>query len=183
MEAEKSYGIAIDLCPRHGVWLDRGELPALRRRVQVTQHFRIAGGEGPSRDIADSAPRLAALLGGPPHPNTRFVPEGERPCPVCRRQMATEERYGVTADVCADHGVWLDAGELLAIKRDAYELEARLQGIESARRGQELGPLALIFCATDLGLVYWLVRLVLDIYRGYRSGELGDAPPRPRRHR
>jgi len=167
METERTYGVAIDVCPRHGIWFDRGELPALRRRVQVTQRFRIARKRGPSSDIPERAPRLTALLDGSAHPNTRFVPEGERPCPVCRQRMATEEHYGVTADVCAEHGIWLDVGELLAIKRDAYQLELRLSQARSSGDLQELDFLALVISgpADPLGLVYGVIRLVLLVLR------------------
>ena len=38
--------------------------------------------------------------------------ESVRPCPVCRQGMEHEREHGVEIDVCEEHGVWLDAGEL-----------------------------------------------------------------------
>ncbi|TVR43787.1 MAG: hypothetical protein EA402_08745 [Planctomycetota bacterium] len=43
---------------------------------------------------------------------------GERLCPICGKMMIEECRYGVTVDVCADHGIWLDNGELDKILRN-----------------------------------------------------------------
>jgi Zn-finger nucleic acid-binding protein len=37
---------------------------------------------------------------------------GERPCPVCKRLMVVERNQGVAVDVCREHGVWFDLGEL-----------------------------------------------------------------------
>ena len=34
MIVDMEYGFAIDVCPRHGVWLDRGELPAMISRIR-----------------------------------------------------------------------------------------------------------------------------------------------------
>ena len=41
--------------------------------------------------------------------------EGSRPCPVCSRKMVVERKGKVTVDLCPEHGVWLDAGELESI--------------------------------------------------------------------
>lgn len=34
MQVEEQYGISIDVCPAHGMWLDRGELPAIVGRIR-----------------------------------------------------------------------------------------------------------------------------------------------------
>ena len=44
--------------------------------------------------------------------NNTIVPPGERECPICKQTMVEETEYGVSLDVCKDHGVWLDQGEL-----------------------------------------------------------------------
>ena len=36
-------------------------------------------------------------------------------CPVCSSPLSQEVIHGVTVDVCAQHGMWLDQGELLLI--------------------------------------------------------------------
>ena len=40
------------------------------------------------------------------------VREGDRPCPVCGQRMRLETKRPVTVDVCPEHGIWLDRGEL-----------------------------------------------------------------------
>ena len=47
--------------------------------------------------------------------NRRVVPEGERPCPICGQKMTMERKQGIQVDLCHDHGVWLDKGELGAL--------------------------------------------------------------------
>ena len=34
MVVEREHGVAVDVCPTHGVWFDLGELPALVARVR-----------------------------------------------------------------------------------------------------------------------------------------------------
>ena len=36
-------------------------------------------------------------------------------CPVCSAEMKTLTMNGVEVDVCEDHGVWMDQGELLSL--------------------------------------------------------------------
>jgi Zn-finger nucleic acid-binding protein len=47
-----------------------------------------------------------------PPPENVLNPEGKRPCPVCGSIMTTETRNKVSIDGCAQHGIWLDRGEL-----------------------------------------------------------------------
>jgi hypothetical protein len=47
--------------------------------------------------------------------NRRVVPEGERACPICGKRMTTDDKQQIRVDVCHDHGVWLDKGELAAL--------------------------------------------------------------------
>lgn len=47
--------------------------------------------------------------------NRGLVPEGERPCPICGKHMTADKKQGIQVDVCHDHGVWLDRGELSAV--------------------------------------------------------------------
>ncbi|NUN49783.1 MAG: zf-TFIIB domain-containing protein [Candidatus Brocadiae bacterium] len=57
----------------------------------------------------------------PPGPETVVPIDGVRPgrvpCPVCGRTMQVEGKGKVTVDVCPEHGIWLDNGELDAICR------------------------------------------------------------------
>ena len=43
------------------------------------------------------------------------VREGQRSCPVCGGRMMMERKHSVTIEVCREHGIWLDKGELPAI--------------------------------------------------------------------
>jgi Zn-finger nucleic acid-binding protein len=64
------------------------------------------------------------------------VHEGERPCPVCGKRMYVEKKSNVSIDVCADHGIWLDRGELDAIVMAARKRGRRRQrsAVKEARR-------------------------------------------------
>jgi hypothetical protein len=35
----------------------------------------------------------------------------EAPCPICRRRMDTRSKDWLTYELCAEHGVWLDANQ------------------------------------------------------------------------
>ncbi|MHC4225572.1 MAG: TFIIB-type zinc ribbon-containing protein [Planctomycetota bacterium] len=70
------------------------------------------------------------------------VREGERPCPVCGERMTVEVKYDVHLDVCADHGIWLDKGELPAITmavRDKGRRRRRQQVRDAKRSGKMQG--------------------------------------------
>jgi Zn-finger nucleic acid-binding protein len=59
MTLQNDAGIAIDVCPRHGVWLDRGELKALlarpRRRTQgLVGRLRAIGDRHERHPLANS---------------------------------------------------------------------------------------------------------------------------------
>jgi Zn-finger nucleic acid-binding protein len=64
------------------------------------------------------------------------VRPGDRKCPVCGTAMRIEKRDGVSIDVCADHGIWLDQGELegivAAVRRRADRV--RRSAVRRARR-------------------------------------------------
>jgi Zn-finger nucleic acid-binding protein len=85
-------GVEIDLCYGcGGVWLDRGELQEIVEK---------SGG----CDTLLNSIRPAEATG-----------EKSRQCPVCRKRMekaAFEDTPPVILDRCADHGIWLDRGEL-----------------------------------------------------------------------
>ena len=68
----------------------------------------------------------------PSHHNEDITPEGERPCPICGEAMDTKKKRGVAIDVCEEHGVWLDQGEMSKIierirKRDALAYEKMIR--------------------------------------------------------
>ncbi len=51
-----------------------------------------------------------------PHANAEIVQEGKRACPICGEEMRTATENNLIIDVCDEHGVWLDSGELEKIK-------------------------------------------------------------------
>jgi Zn-finger nucleic acid-binding protein len=79
---------------------------------------------------------LASLEQTPSHANDQLVPHGERQCPLCNQKMTIELSYGISFDVCGDHGVWLDRGELDAIiaRIRRGERISRTQAIREARK-------------------------------------------------
>jgi len=62
---------------------------------------------------------------GKEHPNAEAVREGQRPCPICAHVMATRKEGAITVDVCEDHGIWLDKGELEAVRSAARDFQRR----------------------------------------------------------
>jgi len=61
-------------------------------------------------------------------------------CPKCSREMIKRSSYGaVEFDLCQDHGVWLDKGELKRLV-EGFEADERLQREETseARRSGRL---------------------------------------------
>jgi hypothetical protein len=44
--------------------------------------------------------------------NDFALPTGQRPCPICQKVMVAEQFDDIALDICRDHGVWLDSGEL-----------------------------------------------------------------------
>ena len=70
------------------------------------------------------------------------VREGDRMCPVCGGRMNVEVKHDVHIDVCADHGIWLDKGELPAITRvvrDNSRRRASQRVREAKRKGKMQG--------------------------------------------
>ena len=57
--------------------------------------------------------------------------EGERRCPVCGTGMTRTDVHTISVDVCKQHGLWLDRGELSAIT-------GILRGNDGAAKDKEL---------------------------------------------
>ncbi len=57
-------------------------------------------------------------------------------CPVCGEALQIDAKSGVSIDVCPEHGIWLDAGELDAIvkKIRAQHLRMKSRQVREARR-------------------------------------------------
>jgi Zn-finger nucleic acid-binding protein len=53
--------------------------------------------------------------------NAAIIPEGQRRCPICHGIMKTDRKEGIIIDVCGQHGIWLDKGELSKIVNHILE--------------------------------------------------------------
>jgi len=94
-------------------------------------------GDGPPEELPP-APAPSVSASASPLENAG----GERPCPVCGRVMLLERRKGIRIDVCDDHGIWLDNGELEAITAGLRRRLRRTRGVAvkaAERRGIEKG--------------------------------------------
>jgi len=70
------------------------------------------------------------------------VPERLLPCPVCGATMRVDSRNGITIDVCDEHGIWLDSGELdtvLMRLRGRLGRRSRKQVTSARRSGKVSG--------------------------------------------
>lgn len=102
MEKRRERGVLLDFCPPcRGIWLDGGELEALR-----------AGRASPARELDAQAEaeddleqrRAVTVLGL---------------CPRCQRALETETLGGVEVDRCGRcGGIYFDAGELPVVLRN-----------------------------------------------------------------
>jgi len=94
-QEDRSY----DLCPRcGGMWLDRGEFK------RATRESDVYGKVNPEQDFQRT----------PPTDPVAYVP-----CVRCGQAMSRKNFgriSGVIIDECAQHGVWLDPGELEKIR-------------------------------------------------------------------
>ncbi|MCW8132492.1 MAG: zf-TFIIB domain-containing protein [Planctomycetota bacterium] len=64
-----------------------------------------------------TAGKPAVSVSTKPHDNSKHVPEGRRPCPICGDFMKSRKRGLLLVDVCAAHGIWLDKGELRSLEK------------------------------------------------------------------
>jgi Zn-finger nucleic acid-binding protein len=114
MEVKNYEGVEIDLCPKcEGVWLDQGEI----RKIVETQQEDFSE---PERIQAFQERGIDLSVG------KSFF------CPQCGRTLQKVNymvNTGVIIDRCpADHGIWLDAGELARVQIVMEEYDHRLKG-------------------------------------------------------
>ena len=93
---ENVHGQPVDVCLKHGLWLDRTELYAVTERARHT----------------NSTFTVADLFRREIRPPSR---DRTLNCPHCNDAMRVDVYEGVQLDWCIKHGVWLDNGELEAI--------------------------------------------------------------------
>jgi Zn-finger nucleic acid-binding protein len=92
--------------------------------------------------IRETLDYLASLQKPESGENETLVPAGERPCPICKQKMGIEVAHGISFDVCGNHGIWLDRGEmesLIARIRSGERISRSLAVREARRRGEREG--------------------------------------------
>jgi Zn-finger nucleic acid-binding protein len=111
MTQQENTGETVDVCDKHGVWLDQKEL------YEITEGRRR---QEPGRHLRDLFRRMIRPGG-----------DGDRVlcCPVCADEMVRQRYHEVQIDWCPDHGVWLDSGELEAILNNLRTDPAYLDGV------------------------------------------------------
>jgi Zn-finger nucleic acid-binding protein len=111
MKQETRAGVPVDICADHGMWLDKKEL------MLITEAARYEQGEFVWGDIfrkEEAPPR---------------DPKRSLSCPHCAEDMKHELYKEVEIDWCAEHGVWLDNGELEAILNNLRLDAGYLRGV------------------------------------------------------
>ena len=63
-----------------------------------------------------------------------------RPCPVCGEALVAERKHDIEVDVCEEHGIWLDAGELETVvgRLNMRAIRRRRRSERSARRSGKM---------------------------------------------
>jgi Zn-finger nucleic acid-binding protein len=123
-------GVQLLTCPRgHGVFINAEALTA-------AVHDRTL-------DRSEVEEREAEAAQGSTSVKELEASEGVRTCPSCGAPMAKRVyayESGVATDVCAEHGVWLDQGELERIEA-WYEAQERHLDADRAEWGGQHGKL------------------------------------------
>lgn len=107
LEEQQMSGQTIDRCPScRGQFYDRGELEALADLARIFQGIALKEPEIPSG----------------------LDPErGPRSCPADGTELVEREAGGVLIDTCAEcGGIWLDDGEIVALKLAEAHIRANL---------------------------------------------------------
>lgn len=94
---ERAYGIVYPCESCHGVWVDRELIERLEKAVASS----------PPPSAAGLPDEVRGPASGPP-----LSREYHLPCAECGSLMDVKAGGGVVLDVCSEHGVWFEAGEL-----------------------------------------------------------------------
>ena len=98
LQVETLHRQEVDRCHQcRGIFFDKGELSSILNIVRLYRSFELEEEE------------LDTLSDGE---DTRIID-----CPACRVPMSQKEVGGAVVDICDDcGGVWLDGGEIQALK-------------------------------------------------------------------
>ena len=101
------YHQEIERCMKcNGIFLDEGELGHLVRLMEIYKEISLEEKEIETLDEIDRDPHI---------------------CPVEGNNMNREDYGGLPVDVCSEcHGVWLDDGELIALKKTENHIKSHL---------------------------------------------------------
>jgi Zn-finger nucleic acid-binding protein len=137
-------------CPSgHGVFVDADAL-------QVALRDRTEDRPESEEQAAEAAMRTASV-------EELVQAEGVRTCPVCGTEMSKRMfayESGVAVDVCLDHGIWLDEGELHRVEA-WYEAQEKHRDADRQVWGGPNGKLEQIEAeyerahADDEGSLHW----------------------------
>ena len=94
---ERAHGTVHQCLRCHGVWVER----------ELIERLEKAMASDPP-----SAVGLPAEARGLPPPNQSLARDFHLPCAVCDALMDVKAGGGVVLDVCREHGIWFEAGEL-----------------------------------------------------------------------
>jgi len=100
MPQTKRDGVTIDVCFKHGIWLDKSELLTLTEAERHRNHGLFA-------NLFSDAFRTEMVPG--------VDPDRVLQCPQCHKDMVVDKYQGVHLDWCHEHGIFLDNGELEAM--------------------------------------------------------------------
>jgi Zn-finger nucleic acid-binding protein len=135
LEKNEYRGSTIDICPAcNGIWLDSKEF-----------YFHVS-----ERDTFEDPEIPREFVKKPLEKKKAYIP-----CVRCGSLMARQNFRrisGVLIDICKDHGVWLDAGELEQIRsfianggldksQDRYIMENKVKIAQTAREVKDLNTL------------------------------------------
>lgn len=156
VDAKTADGADLGVCPRCKSGLDRLEIDS----ISFSECTRCGGlwsnvatFEKVCSDREQQSTALA-FLGNRPQPTVKPAPIQYVPCPECRQLMNRSNfarSSGVIVDLCKQHGVWMDAGELPKIidfinsgglararEKEKMALEEEREKIREERRQLEL---------------------------------------------
>lgn len=76
----------------------------------------------------------------------------ERACPECGKAMVAETVHATTVDICEEHGIWLDNGELegIVMRLKNKSVRSRRRQVAKAKstgrtQGWLFGPMSFLF--------------------------------------
>ena len=114
-------GVEVDACGSgHGIWIDRRELAQM---VHDAASPRPAHEQLAELELARTAGMGTVM--------DAVRAEGVRACPVCGTGMVKQQwgnTSAIVVDSCAEHGTWVDGGELFRIEAYAEAVRAQMQG-------------------------------------------------------